>query len=672
VGLLGILKAGGAYIPMDVSYPKERLTFMLADAQVSVLLTQDSLCKTIFGGREAKSGKQRTKLSENKFEGTASRFSLDALRVICLDSHWETIAGESEGNPKSKISAQNLAYAIFTSGSTGEPKGVMVSHKNVVHLFAAVRPKFHFDPSDVWTLFHSYSFDFSVWELWGALLHGSRLVLVPDRARESPAVFHELLRKEQVSVLNLTPSAFRLLMAEAIKEDFMPERLILGGEALPKELATHLLQEEISFWNFYGPTEATVWSAFHKMASKDEVVSVGHAIANTQLFILDRHFQPVPVGVAGELHIGGVGLARGYLNRPELTAEKFIPNPCRDKPGSRLYKTGDLARYLPDGKIEYLGRIDHQVKIRGFRIEPGEIEAVLGEHSAVKEVAVVAREDGEKRLVAYIVPNQKLLPTTRELRRHLFEKLPEYMIPSAFVCLEALPLTSNGKIDRNKLPAPDPGHSRLDEAFVSPRTPVEKTLATIWADVLKLKRVGIEDNFFELGGDSILSIQIVARSNQEGLKFTHKQLFQHQTISAIVQVLETAPTAEAKQKRAAPLLTANQQRQQEKLHQELGAKERIEDIYPLTPMQEGILFHTLSAPKSGAYFMQANGVITGALDIPKFKQSWQKVVERHAVLRTAFFWKGLDRPLQAVFRDVKLSLEHLDWRRLSAASRKHS
>ena len=517
VGLLGILKTGGAYVPLDPTYPKERLAFMLRDTQAPVLLTQRRLVRELpeQGGR-----------------------------VVCLDEDWEVIAQESIAKLDSGSTPDDLAYVIYTSGSTGQPKGVQICHRSVSRLLERTRPLFGFNEHDVWTVFHSCAFDFSVWEIWGALLQGGRLVIVPREVAQSPAAFNDLLRRERVTVLNQTPSAMRQLI-EARRQasgsgqeagsshpshvqpeafhDLNLRLIICGGEAFPPELVSPILEWNVPVWNFYGPTETTVWATINPVAatrSERNTIPIGRPIGDREVYLLDRNLQPVPVGVLGELHISGAGLARGYLRRPELTAEKFIPNPFSNEPGARLYKTGDLARYLPDGNIEFLGRIDQQVKIRGFRVESGEIEAVLCQHAGVREAVVVARDEevenaecgsrmaedqkskienlksAEKRLVAYVVPHQEQTLAVHELRSFLKQKLPEYMVPSAFVFLDALPLTPNGKVDRRSLPAPDPTRSELDRPFVSPRTPVEEELAKIWAEVLGVKQAGVSDDFF--------------------------------------------------------------------------------------------------------------------------------------------------------------------------------
>ncbi len=526
VAILGILKAGGAYVPMDPVYPQDRIAFMLEDTQTPVLLTQSQMLE---------------KLPESQ------------AQILCLDSDWEKIGQESAENLPNEATPEHLAYVIFTSGSTGKPKGCMITHANVVRLFEATDEWYHFDNRDVWTFFHSYAFDFSVWEIWGAFFYGGRLVVVPYLVSRSPEAFYQLLCRERVTVLNQTPSAFRqLIRAEETvgqSPDLALRLIIFGGEALEFNSLRpwydrHGDQQPLLV-NMYGITETTVHVTYRPLRLLDLETApgsvIGIQIPDLQVYILNEHLEPVPVGVPGELYVGGAGVARGYLNRPDLTAQKFIANPFSDKPGDRLYRTGDLGRYLRDGDIEYLGRIDHQVKIRGFRIELGEIESVLAKHPAVREAFVMVREDepDKKRLVAYLVLQPDAKPTVSELRNAMKEKVPDYMVPSAFIFMDKLPLTPNGKIDRRALPVPDQVRPELESVYIAPRTPEEETLAEIWAQLLGLKQVGIRDNFFELGGDSILTIQVIARAKQAGLHISPRQLFQYPTIEALAAVIGT-------------------------------------------------------------------------------------------------------------------------------------
>ena len=494
VGILGILKAGGAYLPLDPAYPTDRVHFMLRDSRTRVVVTQTSLADDLEDA---------------------------GIRRALLD---EPLSG-SAANPGCSVQPEDLAYVMYTSGSTGTPKGVQITHANVGRLFDATDHWYHFGPDDVWTLFHSYAFDFSVWELWGALLYGGRVVVVPYLVSRSPDVFRELLIRERVTVLNQTPGAFRQLIQSDIaqpKASLALRYVIFGGEALELQSLRPWFDRHgdrrPELVNMYGITETTVHVTYRPISAADVEAGIGSVIGvpipDLQVYVLDQALRPVPIGVPGEMYVGGAGLARGYLERPELTAERFLPDRLSGERGARLYKTGDLARLLVDGGLEYLGRIDDQVKIRGHRIELGEIEAVLVQHRAVREAVVVARPDGSgaKRLVAYWVPAAgESAPILSELRSFLKEKLPEYMVPAAFVQLDGLPLTQNGKVDRRALPTPDQSRPDLDTGFVAPRTPMEKQLADIWADLLGLDRVGIYDNFFELGGHSLLATQLRSR-----------------------------------------------------------------------------------------------------------------------------------------------------------------
>ncbi|MGE1109478.1 amino acid adenylation domain-containing protein [Bacillus wiedmannii] len=529
VGILGILKAGGAYVPLDSTYPEQRLQYILEDASIQLFVTQESL-------------KELKCLPEN-------------VESICLDRDQDEIGKESKTLPVSDVSSQNLAYVIYTSGSTGNPKGVMIEHHNVIRLFKSTDCWYQFNEKDTWTLFHSYAFDFSVWEIWGALLYGGKLVVVPYWISRSPKDFYQLLVEEEVTVLNQTPSAFRQLIQVCEQEDMNKNLqlryVIFGGEALePTSLLPWFQmygEKKPQLINMYGITETTVHVTYYPITLEDvqhaSRSNIGKRIPDLEVYILDAYQQPVPIGVDGELYIGGAGLARGYLKRPELTAERFISHPFSSDPKARLYRTGDLARYLPDGNLDYRGRIDHQVKIRGFRIEIGEIESTLHTYASVKEAVVIVREDqpGDKRLVAYVVGDGNV----DAWREYLKAKLPSYMVPSGFVVMEAIPLTANGKVDREALPMPE--EKQINSESVGPRNSNEQILTTIWKQVLGVKKVGIYDNFFEIGGDSILSIQIISQASQVGLKLTPKQMFECPTIAELAQVAIKTQGVQAEQ-----------------------------------------------------------------------------------------------------------------------------
>ncbi|WP_265923327.1 non-ribosomal peptide synthetase, partial [Cupriavidus nantongensis] len=522
VGLLAILKAGGAYVPFDPAYPAERLAYLFEDSGIAALLTQRAL---------------RGLLPQR-----------DGLPVLELDAQDDGGAWP-EYAPKVEVRPEHLAYVIYTSGSTGRPKGAQLQHGNLSRLLGATQHWFGFGAADVWTLFHSYAFDFSVWEIFGALCHGGQLVIVPFHVSRAPQEFIALLQRERVTVLNQTPSAFRALLAqpELYGAPLALRHVIFGGEALdPQALRPwidHFGDASPQLVNMYGITETTVHVTYRPITHADLDPSsrarspIGERIPDLGVRVLDPGLNPVPPGVAGELYIAGAGLARGYLNRPGLTAERFVPDPFAGD-GARLYRTGDLARWLPDGQLEYLGRIDQQLKIRGFRIEPGEIEARILAQPGVANAAVIAAEGPSgARLVAYVVAAAGATIDGATLRTALAAELPDYMVPAAFVVLDTLPLTPNGKLDRRALPAP-----AFDSAqhFVAPEGDAETALAAIWSEVLGLPRVGRADNFFELGGDSILSLQIVARARAAGWVLTPRQLFERQTLAELAAVAAPA------------------------------------------------------------------------------------------------------------------------------------
>ncbi|MHC5769303.1 MAG: non-ribosomal peptide synthetase [Nostoc sp.] len=482
VALLGILKAGGAYLPLDPSLPQERLDFMLEDAQVSVLLTQEKLLK--------------------HFEDFSNP-------IICIDKDWATITQHSQENPTNCVKYNNLAYVIYTSGSTGKPKGVLLQHQGLSNLAASQIEVFNIQPINRILQFASLSFDASIFEIVMALQTGATLYLANKESLLPGQPLLKLLREKAITHITLSPAVLAVLATESLPA---LQTIICAGESCTDDIVKRWWNSQRRFFNAYGPTEATVWSTVAEISHIIEKPPIGRPIPNTQIYILDKHLQPLPIGITGELYIAGEGLAQGYLNCPELTIEKFVPNLFNDKKGARLYKTGDLARYRPDGNIEFLGRIDNQVKIRGFRIELSEIETVLSQHQSVQKAVVIVKENisGNKYLVAYIVLNVEMQNFSSLLRKFLKEKLPEYMIPKAFVMLDSLPLTASGKVDRLALTELDsPASGLIDKTFIPPRTPTESTLAKIWAEVLNIERVGIYDNFFDLGGDSLLTVRLM-------------------------------------------------------------------------------------------------------------------------------------------------------------------
>jgi len=536
VGLLGVLKAGGAYLPLDPAYPKQRLEFMLEDAAAPLLLTQQRLVEA---------------------------FSTHDARVVCLDKDWEEIAQQSGESAKSEAMPGNLAYVIYTSGSTGQPKGAMNTHRGISNRLRWMQDAYHLTDADRVLQKTPFSFDVSVWEFFWPLITGACLVVALPGGHQDPEYLLKVISEKKITTLHFVPSMLHsFLEAHGIENCDSLKLVICSGEALAFELREKVFARLcVRLHNLYGPTEASVdvtsWNC--ECVEDRRIVPIGRPIANTQIYLLDAYLQPVPIGVPGELYIGGTGLARGYLNRPELTSEKFIPDPFTLEVGARIYKTGDLARYLPSGDIEFLGRIDHQVKLRGFRIELAEIEAVLGQHPAVREAVVVSKEDepGNKLLVAYIIPNQDAPPTVSELRSFMKARLPEYMVPFAFVVLQALPLTPNGKVDRRALPQPDRGSLQLDRAFVPPRNTVEEVLAGIWTEVLKLDRVGIHDNFFDLGGHSLLVIRVVSRVRDAfQVDLPLRAVFENPTVAGLTVTIIDHPSGGEKVERIAQLLMA--------------------------------------------------------------------------------------------------------------------
>ena len=512
VGLIGTLKAGAAYVPMDPIFPPERLRYVLEDARTPVVLTLKPLTKS---------------------------WSFGDAQVVHLDTDWETIALESTDKPSELAQPEDIAYVIYTSGSTGKPKGVEVPHRAVVNFLHSMAIQPGLAKTDTLAAVTTLSFDIAGLELYLPLCVGARLAIVTRETASYGVQLLEQLKKLNVTVMQATPVTWRQLL-DSGWEGNPRLKVLCGGEAFPRELANELVNRAESVWNMYGPTETTIWSAVGRVKASDGPVLLGEPIANTQFYVLDHELQHTPIGVPGELYIGGEGLARGYWNRPELTAEKFVSSPFNTN--SRIYKTGDLVRRLANGSIEFLGRMDDQIKLRGFRIELGEIQTVLSSHPGITESVVILREDapGEKRLVAYIVPEGETAPPHTDLMSFLAKKLPDYMVPAAFIQMDKLPLTPNGKINRRALPAPDWSKQSRGKPYVAPRTPEEQTMAGIWAEVLRLERVGIQDNLFELGADSLHVFQIAARASKAGITVTPRQILQHRSIGAIVDNLSNA------------------------------------------------------------------------------------------------------------------------------------
>jgi amino acid adenylation domain-containing protein len=617
VGLLGILKAGGAYVPLDPHYPQERLDYMLADAGVELLLTQQELLSSL---------------------------SSHTARVVYLDTDWQTIEPQSHENLHAGVRSDNLAYVIYTSGSTGQPKGVAIEHHSPVALCHWAQQTFTRSQLSGVLATTSICFDLSVFELFVTLCLGGK-VIVAHNALHIP----NLSRAEEITLINTVPSA----IAELLRIGGLPTQIQivnLAGEPLQNQIVQQLYQHQniIRVYNLYGPSEDTTYSTFALLGKgATEPPSIGRPISNTQIYILDANHQPVPIGVPGELYIGGDGLARGYLNRPELTLEKFIPNPFSDDSSERLYKTGDLARYLIDGNIEYLGRIDNQVKIRGFRIELGEIEAALSQHPVVRETVVIARENsaGDKQLVAYLVPHQEPAPTNSDLRHFLKAQLPDYMMPSAFVVLEALPLTPNGKVDRRALPQPEL-RPELEPTFVAPRTPIEEILANIWGCVLGIEQVGIDDNFFELGGHSLLATQVISRvRNTLAVELPLRSLFETPTVASFAQQVENSLHS-GQSISDQPLLPIS----------------RSSNL-PLSFAQARLWFLDQLQPNSAFYNIPTALRLSGQLNVTALESNINEIIRRHEALRTNFTTiEG--QPIQVIASTLELKLLFVDLQNL--------
>ncbi|MDX9678827.1 non-ribosomal peptide synthase/polyketide synthase [Pseudomonas zeae] len=629
IALMAVLKAGGTYVPLDPDYPADRVAYMLDDSQAKVLLTQQSLL--------------------------AQLPQTDA-QVVLVEAGGAAFAEQPADNLPARGDSANLAYVIYTSGSTGKPKGVAIAHRNVqalIHWSAEV-----YSEDDLQGVLASTSvcFDLSVWEIFVTLARGGSIVMARN-ALELP----DLPERDQVRLINTVPSAIAALQ----RTGQIPPgvRIInLAGEPLKQTLVDTLYRETAvaHVYDLYGPSEDTTYSTCTRRELGGQA-NIGRPLVNTTAYMLDGQLQQAPLGVAAELYLAGDGITRGYLFRPGLTAERFVPNPFSSS-GERMYRTGDLTRFSDDGRIEYVGRIDHQVKVRGFRIELGEIEARLLAQDSVREGVVLA-VDGHsgQQLVAYVVPSdsslslEQLDDLSETLQAALKAHLPDYMVPAQWLFLEQLPLTPNGKLDRKALPAADLSQSQHE--YVAPSTPLEQQLAEVWQDILKIERVGVTDNYFALGGDSIISIQLVSRARQQGIRFTPKDLFQQQTVQKLAAVVALESSTDE-----APLDYPLAQLDQAQLDALPVPADQIEDVYPLSPMQEGMLFHTLSDNGSSLYVQQVSLPIKG-LDVERFRQAWEFVIARQAILRTSFHWQdGLAKPLQVVHRHAPLQMQVLDWR----------
>ncbi|MDQ9393836.1 amino acid adenylation domain-containing protein [Serratia marcescens] len=660
--LFGILKAGGAYVPLDPAYPGERLQYILQDAD-PVLLLADAAGRAALG------------------EPVTPQLALEAALP-------ETLSAE---NPAPRAQASHLAYVIYTSGSTGKPKGAMNEHRGVVNRLVWMQEAYGLTAADTVLQKTPFGFDVSVWEFFWPLMVGARLVMAKPEGHKDPDYLSRAIEQYGVTTLHFVPSMLQSFLADgqAATRCGQVVRVMCSGEALPAALVAEFYRRlpQAELHNLYGPTEAAVdVTAWHCSREADRVsVPIGRPIANTRIYLLDERGQPVPLGAVGELYIGGVQVARGYLNRPELTAERFLADPFA--PGGRMYRTGDVARYLANGDIEYLGRNDQQVKIRGFRIECGEIEAALATHPAVREAVVDARAVGDdKRLVAWVVPAAGVAEETLAgaLRQHVSAALPDYMVPSAWVVVAALPLSPNGKLDRRALPEPQGAQSQA--AYEAPQGEHETLLAAIWRELLNVERVGRHDNFFELGGHSLLAVKLMAQLRRAGWGANVQTLFSTPTLSALAQAMSAQGEVDIPENRILPggasitpemlpLATLSQPEIDAVVAQVPGGVANVQDIYALSPLQEGILFHHLLAERGDPYQLSAVLRFDSRARLDAWLAAMQQVIDRHDILRTAFITQGMSSPVQVVWRKAELALSERRfdpadgpiWRQLAAS-----
>jgi amino acid adenylation domain-containing protein/FkbH-like protein/thioester reductase-like protein len=655
IGMLGILKAGGAYLPIDPDHPRERIAVIIDDAKPRVVLSQ---------------------------KGLRSILPQTAVEIVALDD-WDVMGGYSTENLAARSLGQNprqLAYVIYTSGSTGKPKGVMIEHRNVLSLWRGLEHIYlrtlHCSRVAVNA---SFTFDASV-KQFVQLLSGRAIVLVPQECRWDASLLLRFMSAQCIDSIDCTPAQLRSWIAAGLLDGsrYSPRIVLVGGEPIDAALWRVLAQSDrTNFYNVYGPTESTVDTTFAHVRDEEEPPHIGPPMENRRVYILDIHGQPVPIGVPGELHIGGEGLARGYLNLPQLTAERFLPDPFHLDPRARMYKSGDIGRWRADGKIEYLGRGDLQVKVRGFRIETGEIEAQLLSHAQVEQAAVRAHEDvpGDKRLVAYVVLRSCSARSgegVHALRTHLRSVLPEYMVPGTFVILETMPLTANGKVDRRRLPAPE-GAAVVRQPYEVPQEGVEETLAGIWQQLLRVEHVGRHDNFFELGGHSLLVVQMLERLRRIGLPTDVRSVFENPSLHELALALtnETVEQIDVQENaipdqcsqitpQMLPLIDLSKQEIEKIVDTVPGAAANVQDIYPLAPLQEGILFHHLMAGRERDVYV---GSTVLALDsrerLQKLVDALQCVIDRHDALRSAVLWEGLSQPLQVVYRRAALPVHEV-------------
>jgi amino acid adenylation domain-containing protein len=635
VAILGTLKAGGAYLPLEPTDPRERLELLLADAAPGVLVRQPGVG-----------------------EDLAPPGVAEVVLGPAADDPSATAGGVVSG-----VAPHNLAYCIYTSGSTGRPKGALLSHRGVCNRLLWMQDRYGLDAGDRVLQKTPFTFDVSVWEFLWPLMVGARLVVARPLGHRDAAYLAAVIARYRITVLHFVPSMLQTFLdAGGVGSGAALRLVVASGEALPAEIWQRFRRRSPArLDNLYGPTEASVDVSWWRCRplQREGIVPIGRPIANLRLLVLDRRLRPVPLAVSGELCIAGVGLGRGYLRRPALTADRFVPAPDPQERGERLYRTGDLARHRGDGRIEFLGRIDHQVKVRGFRIELGEVEAVLGRHPAVREAVVVARGDGaERRLVAYLTGDEQ---PVEAMRRSLERELPEHMIPPQFVWLAALPLTTSGKVDRRRLPQPEGHRPELEQAYRAPGDEVEEILAGIWEQVLGLDRVGIDDNYFALGGDSIRSIRVLSLAAQRNVRFTLQDLFQHQTIASLARQAREAVAAPPRP-RVPPfgLLSEDDRRR---------LPPGLEDAYPLTLLQAGMLYHMERLPEHPIFHNVNAWRLRGRFEDGPFRRAVAAVVARHSSLRTAFAREGFSEPLQLVHRRAELPVVVTDLTRIAPADR---
>ncbi len=645
VAQLAILKSGAVYVPVDPNVPDERKNWLISDCAAKLLLTDMQAA-------------------------IPAELVVPRLR---LPSETEPIHEEEHHNLNLLGVSTGPAYIMYTSGSTGIPKGVIVPHRAVVRLvinngYADI------EPNDRIAFAANPAFDASTFEVWAPLLNGAALVVIDHTTLLTPRDFVQALQAHRITVLWMSVGLFNRLAEELSPVQPQLKMLLVGGDVLDPHVIAQVLRKNPpqKLLNVYGPSEGTTFTTtyhIHTLASGTTTIPIGRPIANTRIYLLDADGQPVPLGMIGEIYIGGDGVACGYLNRPELTAERFLTDPFSDKPNARMYRTGDLARYLPDGNLEFLGRNDQQVKIRGFRIEPGEIEARLVEYPAIREAVVLALGEGQdKQLVAYVLTQENDGLAAR-LREHLSTLLPDYMIPVAFVRLDEFPLTPNGKLDRRALPAPgEDAFAR--QVYEAPLGEMEIILATLWSELLGIERISRHDSFFALGGHSLLGVRMIERLHNLGLTLTACNLFQCPVLSELAQTLDQhqvvvippnviTPETTVLTPAMLPLIDLTQSEIDHIVEQVPGGITNIQDIYALSPLQDGILFHHLLAKESDPYLLTYPMIFADRALMERYLAAVQQVVDRHDILRTSFIWQGLSAPAQVVWRQVPLSVMEL-------------